>query len=349
MSDRFKMCNYYFLYCSDYRKLDSARNKLHTASKRYKFRYISYPGDFTLPGLPTFFKENAVGVRMPGIFACIFWPGDSSEFNGFDVMASSVTYEHFYSQLPELEAWFDDHCKVKGFRDVVERTSYGMVRTRAIPVVRPAKKVRTDKPDYEVEFLEEMTRDNIPIFRQLYQVCLKEVGDQFGSHLCGLQNTYILDHKKEMIRYRKAEYAVSKGKDPDGFYSGYMYDIRRVFTDYFHLYLKLFYALENEWARKVDALYRLRERNYCIKNKIDVPFVRMKDIVEVSSLYELRRYLRENFVQVHPSYIVNPISVDASVFVDSLIARVMPFSLHLQHLSSFSPKPKPKVVIVGRK
>lgn len=173
------------------------------------------------------------------------------------------------------------------------------------------------------------------------KMCLQEVGGAYGEHLCNMQDEWLLMNKKMMVRWAKLDYHKRQGNLTDRGYQAYRTIMDRV-KEFMDRYYKYFLDTESEWDNRFCKLWYEKKKEYCQKNEIEEAWFVPSQPVQLSTF---RKWLEIEFPKQKEGYFVLPIWFHEELVESTLLARVMPWEIHLRNLAAFSPKPPPKVVL----
>ena len=173
------------------------------------------------------------------------------------------------------------------------------------------------------------------------RMCLKEVGTQYGEVLCNLQDEWLIMNKKMMVRWARLDYHRRKGDLTNRGYHAYDVIMTRV-SEFIDSYIKQFYESEKEWDNRFCRLWYEKKKEYCVNNEIEEAWFVPSEPVQLSTF---RKWLEIEFPKQKEGYFVLPIWYHEELVKSTMLARVMPWEVHLRNLATFSPKPPPKVVL----
>lgn len=236
----------------------------------------------------------------------------------------------------EFMEWFDYH--ISPFRVNVRG---GVVRH----LVRPEServRARTDMHDGMIvaDFVADMRATFQKDADDLMNLCLKEVGTQYGNVLADKQDEFLIMNKKMMIRWTKLEYHRVRGQLTDiGRRSLAMINDR--ITQFIDDYIAFFYRTENEWSSRFTSLFYARRVEFARANELEPEFLVPSKKIQLSTF---REWLQVEYPKERPGYFVLPIWFNEELVRKTLLARVMPWEQHLRNLATMSPAPRPKIV-----
>lgn len=325
---------YIVYWLNDYKR---ALNALCKHAVCGQVRYVVCNKTYLLPEVMTRFDLGLNGNLLAICVSDIVYNDFSWQRTfGPDMKIETVTFGTDRN-LSEFMEWFDYH--ISPFRRTVRG---GVIRH----VVRPDServRARSEMQDSFIrsDFIADMRATFQKDADDLMNLCLKEIGMQYGNWLADRQDEWLIMNKKMMIRWTKLEYHRLNGQLTDrGYHAlGLINDRIGQFIDD---YEALYYRTENEWSARFSRMFNVKRLEFARANEIEPDFLVPSKKIQLSTF---REWLQVEYPKERPGYFVLPIWFNEELVRKTLLSRVMPWEQHLRNLSTMSPAPRPKIVL----
>lgn len=326
---------YIVYWKNDYKR---ALNSLCKHAVCGQIRYVTVSKPHLLPGVLKRFEVGLSGNLLAVCVSSVVYTEDSwKSVFGDDHSIESISLMDDLSEQ-QFNEWFDSHIspfsrKVRG----------GVVRhvVRDPTEEEVARRRQRDK-DIAQDFISEMREMYREQTDRVLEMCLREVGTEYGNWLADKQDEFLIMNAGMMGRWARLTYFEKKGLLKERGKQSLSL-IRKRISDFMSDYIKLFYDTEREWDQKFYKLWIAKREEYAEKNEIDIGFLVPSKPVQLSTF---RSWLEEEYPKIRPGYFVLPIWFHEQLVEQTLLSRVMPYEQHLRNLSYMSPKPRPQVVFV---